>query len=285
MLSGGYAREMAELCRRHALPFVYCNQLDLKNLIALGCQPCPAESILTNSHYDALYALLADEESRQVLKDLLLFRITLEPALLQKYSPLKKYHYFSPSLVTKIDYRFFVDCGAYTGDTFAVWRDYMASRQPDSCCYYGIEGVQQNFVQLQAAVAAARIPCELYRAIVSDTVGKRFIFDSTTESSSIYFRESTAADSVESTTLDSLLAGRKVTAIKADIEGAECAMLEGARECIRQQHPALLISVYHHPDDLYRIPLKILEINPSCKIYLRQHLPHFTESVCYALPG
>jgi hypothetical protein len=47
--------------------------------------------------------------------------------------------------------------------------------------------------------------------------------------------------------------GLEVGLIKADIEGAEPAFLQGARETIIKHRPILLISIYHYPDDFFGI--------------------------------
>ncbi|GAB7141156.1 hypothetical protein RsTz2092_11190 [Deferribacterales bacterium RsTz2092] len=45
----------------------------------------------------------------------------------------------------------------------------------------------------------------------------------------------------------------KIGLIKADVEGAERMLLEGAKETIKEQNPALLISIYHSAEDLFLI--------------------------------
>lgn len=40
-----------------------------------------------------------------------------------------------------------------------------------------------------------------------------------------------------------------VSVIKLDVEGSECAALRGAKETILRDHPKLLISLYHKPND------------------------------------
>lgn len=50
-------------------------------------------------------------------------------------------------------------------------------------------------------------------------------------------------------TIDSVLAGKRVDYIKADIEGAEYNMLRGAANTIRDWHPKIAITVYHDEND------------------------------------
>ena len=54
--------------------------------------------------------------------------------------------------------------------------------------------------------------------------------------------------------------------IKADIEGAERWMLEGAQETLRKYAPKLAICTYHLPDDVMVLTDLIKKANPSYKI-------------------
>ena len=83
--------------------------------------------------------------------------------------------------------------------------------------------------------------------------------------------------------LDDVLAGRKVTFIKMDIEGSELAALRGAERIIREQRPKLAICVYHKPEDMWEIPGLILQYHPDYKLYLRHYSISDTETVLYAI--
>lgn len=88
---------------------------------------------------------------------------------------------------------------------------------------------------------------------------------------------------VEVDTIDNILAGEYVSYIKMDIEGSELAALEGAKESIVKYKPRLAICVYHKPEDIIDIPLKILELNPNYVFYLRHYSYLETETVLYAI--
>ena len=51
--------------------------------------------------------------------------------------------------------------------------------------------------------------------------------------------------------------------IKVDVEGMEAEVIRGARETIRRDHPVLVVSGYHKPDDLETLPRLIREIEPA----------------------
>ncbi len=85
--------------------------------------------------------------------------------------------------------------------------------------------------------------------------------------------------------IDDITDGVAYTHIKMDIEGAEHEALSGAATTIREQHPALAISVYHCPDDLWRLPLLVDSIAPGVYDYYLRLEGHWgLETVCYAVP-
>lgn len=85
--------------------------------------------------------------------------------------------------------------------------------------------------------------------------------------------------------LDDYAASRlqRVDFIKMDIEGAEMAALEGARDTIHAFKPRLAISGYHEPEHLWEIPRKIAQLNPDYVLSFGHHSPMQWESVFYAV--
>ena len=84
--------------------------------------------------------------------------------------------------------------------------------------------------------------------------------------------------------LDDHLGDRRATFIKMDIEGAEMAALRGAEHIIRTQHPKLAISVYHCRDDVWRVPMLLLEYYPDYRFYYRVYAFSGNDTVLYAIP-
>ena len=72
------------------------------------------------------------------------------------------------------------------------------------------------------------------------------------------------------TTLDEEIK-EKITILKMDIEGGEQKALRGATEHIKNDHPKLLISVYHNVRDIFEIPNMIEQIDSSYQFYLRNY--------------
>lgn len=83
--------------------------------------------------------------------------------------------------------------------------------------------------------------------------------------------------------LDDLLADESPSFIKMDIEGAESEALLGAEQIIKKYHPKLAISVYHKPEDIFRIPELILNYHKNYKFYLRHYSYTNSETILYAI--
>ena len=78
---------------------------------------------------------------------------------------------------------------------------------------------------------------------------------------------------IECTTLDDWVSEndiQHIDFIKADIEGAERDMLNGARKTIKRDHPRLAICTYHLPDDPEVLREIILSIDSSYHIEQRE---------------
>ena len=86
---------------------------------------------------------------------------------------------------------------------------------------------------------------------------------------------------IEIHSLDEFMEGKRVSFIKADIEGMEMALLQGAKDTIRRYKPKMTICVYHYPCDLYSIAKYIRSINPEYKFKLRHHAAYLFDYVLY----
>ncbi len=81
--------------------------------------------------------------------------------------------------------------------------------------------------------------------------------------------ENSRTESVETVTLDSFVRENKlerVDFIKADIEGFERHMLQGAQETLRKFAPKLALCTYHLPDDPQVLENLIKQANPNYNV-------------------
>lgn len=93
----------------------------------------------------------------------------------------------------------------------------------------------------------------------------------------------TDVNMVKVNSIDKVLAGRKATFIKMDVEGAEVQALLGAKDTIRKFKPRLAISIYHRPNDILEIPRTINEIRNDYLFYLRHYCSNMSETVLYCI--
>ena len=171
---------------------------------------------------------------------------------------------------------YFVDAGALDGVTTKVFFEQF----PDGHAYVFEPNPQQFAITkaaLQECPQAEMFPYGLY----DENTTLRFDPREGDEGAA----KVSAAGSIEVDVrrLDDVLAGRKVTFIKMDIEGSELAALRGAERIIREQRPKLAICVYHKAEDMWEIPGLILQYRPDYKLYLRHYSSSDTETVLYAV--
>ena len=187
---------------------------------------------------------------------------------------------------------YIVDAGAYVGDTLEqfLWHTISVFGH-----YWAFEPGKKQFEALEKRVlricdewALDREIFTLVHAGVGDRDGKicddRCILGNNKTEFRLDPREVRTdfdGDGIAICSLDSFLEGKKVTLIKADIEGMEMNLLEGAKEIIKIQKPKLAICVYHLPCDLYCIAKRIRDINPDYQFVLRSHSKHYGELVLY----
>lgn len=214
--------------------------------------------------YVWLYGQLADYRSKKTLYGILNNWYAYDFKTPSQTKELLYDDYFDLDLVRCGPEEVVVDLGAYTGDTVL---SYLQNYGED--CYkriYCYEITPANFETLKSRLSPYRdIDCRLKG--VSDAEGSMALAEHSSTSAN---RLSGEAGEVEVTTLDADIA-EPVTLIKADIEGFEQRALAGARRHILNDHPKLLISVYHSNEDLWQIPRFIKEISRDYTLHLRHH--------------
>ena len=173
--------------------------------------------------------------------------------------------YFDLDLIPSCNNEMFVDLGAYTGDsTISFLRNYGDSYKK----IYAYEITPETYQVLVSNLKDyPNVVC--YLKGVGDKKGSISVINSSVDASANTVLISTDG-MIPMVTLDEDI-GEAITIIKADIEGMEQEALKGAINHIKNDHPKLLISVYHKNEDLWKIPKMIKEIDPTYKFYLRYH--------------
>ncbi len=208
--------------------------------------------------FDFVYSRLADDESRRVYLDIINFKISGKIKYLFD-SFCDKENIYRDILKLKSN-ETIIDLGAYDGDTIREFTDFTSGRYKH---IYALEPDAKNYKKLIKNTADMK-------NITAFNMGawdKRdiLIFDKKAGRNS---KLSSEGIPVEVTDIDSLI-DDNVTMIKMDIEGAELHALEGAKKIIEKNKPKLYVCAYHRNEDLFSLPIKILQLNENYKIYFR----------------
>jgi FkbM family methyltransferase len=230
------------------------------------------------AEFDNLHERLTDDLSRQVLEAFVKSRVENDPAAVNDKIVPGEDQYFSDVVGLSRD-EAFVDCGAFTGDTFHCFLKHANGQYR---AYYAFECDTVNFDILEANVRGFH-DVSLFKKGVSDKPG--FAYMENAGMASSYVSPSGSGEGIILDTIDNVLAGKSCSFIKMDIEGCELAALRGAENTIRSQKPKLAVCVYHKPLDLLQIPQYILSLNAGYSLYLRKYQDCFSdELVLYAVP-
>lgn len=213
--------------------------------------------------FDFVYEHLADEESKRVYLDILSFKISGKiEYLLNSFVDKSKVY---SDILKLTDNESIVDLGAYDGDTI---REFMLATN----------GKYKNITALEP-------DAKNYKKLVKNTEGMDNLtllnMGAWNEKDTLIFstkagrnsKLSAEGVSVEVTDIDSLHLSPSF--IKMDIEGSELKALSGMEQTVKTYRPKLYVCAYHRNEDLFALPIKILELDDSYKIYFRhsQYIP------------
>lgn len=178
----------------------------------------------------------------------------------------------------------FLDAGAYLGDTI---EKFIYSR---GGIFQHIYGFEPGKKQLNAMInRVERLKKEWAIDDEKITLVEGGLYKENTE---FYFNDSNMIANNNITTektnnivklysIDKFVKNNYISFLKADIEGSEYPMLEGAIETIKKSKPKIAISVYHKPSDIFKITNFLKSLVPEYKLSLRHHSIGFSETVLY----
>jgi FkbM family methyltransferase len=231
------------------------------------------------SEISATYDLLADEMSKKIFFDILYFRLIDDnisiPTLEQDNQ------YFEYDIYKPIANEYFVDCGAFNGNTL---KTFLRNNNNRFEKYIALEPDATNFFNLMKYVndleVADKSKFELLQYAAYDTVGCAQFYSLNGPGS---FLADIGQAMVKTISIDTALHGTMATMIKMNIEGSEMRALKGAKQTIQQYNPVLAIAGYHKTWDFWSVPLLIKSFHATYKIYLRSYMNHIS-FVYYAVP-
>jgi FkbM family methyltransferase len=280
--SGGLYTIAAQLtamgCRRVA-PFVWLSWKYPEEFLPNFLWDLPSRVLEVAGEVRQAFGLFEGRRSQCEFLRQLEFRLTADFGCLRP--PDEDPQYFPRRLFRPRADEYFVDCGAYDGDTLLELAEWTGGRFQGALA---LEADPANFAALERTIAGDHRLRGRVRAS-AHAVGRercKLRFAASGMSSAAI---SEAGDiEVECSPLDETLADERPTYIKMDIEGAEMDGLMGAAAVLRKGRPALAICAYHRQNHLWRIPSRIHDLQPEGRLLLRPHCADGFELVCYAIP-
>ncbi len=243
--------------------------LDARFAVVAPDVPVAGEGIFdlafARAHADELdetAALLADARSREVLDNLLCFKLTGRLHYLRAAEDPKDRAF--TDLLRPHPHEHFVDLGAYNGDTIRELLHYTGGA---FASVTALEPDAKTFRKLRAYAGS------LHGQVVAERAGA-WQADCVLPFAARAGRQSRLDKGGVQTPMravDSLLAGRPCTLLKLDVEGAERPALLGAAQTIARHRPRLNVACYHRNEDLFDLPLLVHQLNPGYALYLRHH--------------
>lgn len=205
--------------------------------------------------------LFADEESRELYDNIILYKLTGKLSYLKKTTSSQE-DVFRTILDCK-RYKACADLGAYNGDSV---REFMREF-PSLEKVVSLEPDRRNHKKLVKFVEDEGLSfVECYNCAAWCENGEMAFSQSGNRNA----RAGEGKGVVEVRTLDSILDGREVDYIKYDVEGSEYEALCGSMKTIENCKPDLLVSLYHRNEDIFRLPILVHSLLPDHKLYLRR---------------
>lgn len=279
-------------------PFVFISTVKYypvihQQLTTMGVRHCCLDAYVVRQHlaeFETVFQML-DNESRRVYAGILLCRVSGDVSDAEKYCCDNQYFCLPKFRYIHNEKGAFVDCGAFVGDTLEEMVKRSLGTAPK---LYAFEPGERAFDALKKrtsflcdiwAIEPERIICE--KAGVGEKRGYLSFREYTTDLAGMSFTDidtSTKNAGAEIVDLDSYFTEKQeenISFIKADIEGSEWAMLQGAKGTIQRCKPKLAICVYHSIYDFFRIPLFLKNLVPEYQFMVRHHGDWDEETVLY----
>ncbi|MFC1952556.1 FkbM family methyltransferase [Chloroflexota bacterium] len=250
-----------------------------KTFLPYYCIDLPHKIIEQKKDVRKVLSLWEDDTSREEYVSQLRWRMHLDFDSLSE--PENYEQYFPDDIFASSSEEVFVDCGAFNGDTIRIFLE----RQSNTFSkIFALEPDPMNFNKLLRFISTLddtlRAKVILLEAAAGEYKQKVNIEVTGTTSSSI----GAGKYAIDCIPLDDLFYDEIPTFIKMDIEGYELEALAGASKIINRHNPILAISVYHHPDHLWSIPLYINSLTDNYHLFLRSHGQEGWDLICYAIP-
>jgi FkbM family methyltransferase len=179
-----------------------------------------------------------------------------------------------------IENKDFIDAGAYDGASCLVFQQY-APR-----CVFAFEPSKANQQLFAQTLNRNRIDREKYRLIgkgLADVEGT-VAFDDTGDAVNDLSKKGEQLAEITTVDLFAKANNLQIGVIKADVEGMGLKVIQGCLETLKNSRPVLLLSVYHHPDELFGIYNFLFGLSLSYKIFFKPLHRTINEMTLIAYP-
>jgi FkbM family methyltransferase len=252
-----------------------------RNGINLDCYWMQSESDFYGEYSREIIETLKifeDDQSRSLFLQILKYREFGELSDLP-HPDLNSEQYLPTGLSTPPKNLRMLDLGACKGENLEFFLnrghivDFASFFEPD----------YSNFVFLAEKLRALKIQNSLVLPLAAWDETKLLSFEASSDTSSHLVE---AGDSfIQAVNLSDFLATTSVNYIKMDIEGAEYEALLGLEPIIKRDCPHLAISVYHKPDDMWKIGLWLhSKFGNEYTFHLRVYNFQTFDTLLYAIP-
>lgn len=224
---------------------------------------------------------LADEQSKEVMARIILFRLTSNLKINDGVKTIYD-DYLEEDIIHFGKQEIVADLGGYIGDTLYEFASYFAKNNI-AYEYHLFEPSKRNYATAIELFDADNV--HFYNLCIGNE-NKLVSLGCESGSVTTIDIDDSGVDKIEMVKLDDILTD--VTYIKMDIEGSEQIALEGMRDLIEKCHPKLAVCIYHKYDDILKLVnyVKSLTEGGMYKYYIRaQRDSVVTEMVLYAIPG
>ncbi|TLD82003.1 FkbM family methyltransferase [Helicobacter sp. MIT 05-5293] len=184
---------------------------------------------------------------------------------------------FDPKTLEKIKTKDIIDVGGFIGDSAIIFQEFTYKN------IHTFEATATNFKHLLKTLelnhTKSIIPVQKALGSTHSTMTIHLYGGG---SSLISQRNATQTEEVEIITLDSYIKEHnlEVGFIKVDIEGFELEFLKGAEKTIKEQKPAMLISIYHNPEHFLYIKPMIESWNLGYQFKIYKPIDEYISREC-----
>lgn len=232
-----------------------------------------------------LLAMLSDQESREIVRRIVDFRLGLDLDYSRYQSPERQYFNrlslssFEPGCSLR-----YLDVGAFDGGSLRA----LASLFPVEMAYL-FEPHPANFEILRSSVASSSLsPVDRVILFPFALASRQGIVALRGDGEAATVREVDSGEFAQVAAVpgDDIFALETIDLVKIDAEGSDADVLAGMSCLLRRSKPVVCVSLYHRPMDLWEIPVQLRGIlgDSDYRFYIRQHGCNSFDAVFYAVP-